>query len=95
MTVDTWPSADDLDQLPTIEVGQFHDLKLLASCTEFQKVKVWHSRLAATDGELWDDTIYVEALTLDGRWIDLGHYDGRNPVQTVGHYRPHDLGIWL
>ena len=63
--------------LPTLQAGHCSDLKV-----DDGRYRVWLSRMDMTDGEPYDNTVYVEELHR-GAWQELGHYDGDNPVECL------------
>lgn len=98
MTVSLFPSWEVLEDLPTTCVAQTCDLKFEQESPDpecgdaVQKVLVWLARTSIEDGEPFRETVYVEILS-DGRWVDLGYYDGENPVERVGGYSVEELRI--
>lgn len=78
-TQDDRPSTDDLEALPNLAVGQVADLK-----SDHNGVRFWLARTDTSDGEPFDNTVYVEVQYPDGSWVDHCYYDGDN-VEDV-HY---------
>ena len=73
-----FPSTEQLEVLPTLAQGQATDLKI---DTGLYRVSL--SRCDLYDGEPFHSTVYVEVLTADGRWIDVGYYDGDEPIECL------------
>lgn len=63
-------TAAELEQLPTLAVGQTDDLKIDDGDT-----RVWLARTGEDDGEAYDNRISVEQL-VDGRWVVAQEYPG-------------------
>lgn len=74
------PTAAALYGMPTLCVSQACDLKI-----ELRgEVRVWLSRCGLDDGEPFARTIYIELFDADqGRWVDVGHYDGDDPPRGL------------
>lgn len=69
------PNTQELEALPVLCQGQAHDLHI-----DTGDARVWLARTSIEDGEPFRNTVYVELLDDDGRWIDAGYYDGDHPV---------------
>jgi hypothetical protein len=73
------PNTEQLDHTPTDTEGYTSDLKFDDGC-----FRLWLSRCSTLDGEPYDNTVYVEEYDEDnGRWYEIGHYDGDNPVECL------------
>ena len=62
-------SLNELENLPTITVGQADDLKI-----DKGGVRFWLSRCGIEDGEPCDNKVTIEEYQ-DGRWIEVGWYE--------------------
>lgn len=62
--------ARDLQDLPTLCVGQSCNLKM-----DDGETRVWLSRCGVADGAPYDNAVTIEQL-VDGRWIVLEVYEG-------------------
>jgi hypothetical protein len=73
------PNTEQLEFTPTLTEGYVMDLKFDDGCH-----RLWLSRCDTLDGEPYDNTVYLEEYDEDnGRWYDVGHYDGDNPVECL------------
>jgi hypothetical protein len=61
----------ELESLPTLSVGQAHDLKREEE-VDGTPTRWWVSRCTAEDGEKW--AVYIEQC-IDGRWRDVDCYE--------------------
>lgn len=59
-----------LEDMETLSVGQACNLHI-----DRNGFRVWLSRCSVEDGEPFDETVYLEE-EWDGRWRDVGYYDG-------------------
>jgi hypothetical protein len=69
-----FPSRDDLAEQIALESGYTCDLHI-----DTGDLRVWWSRCSVADGEPFENTIYIEAKTSDGRWVEALCYDGEDP----------------
>lgn len=63
-------TADELNDMPTLAVGQTDDLKV-----DTGEERVWLARTGVDDGEPYNNRVSHETL-VDGRWEDDGSYQG-------------------
>jgi hypothetical protein len=63
-------TANDLDKLPTLYVGQADDLKI-----ETKNKRIWLCRRGIADGMPYDNQITIEKY-IDGRWLTVETYEG-------------------
>jgi hypothetical protein len=71
----------ELEKLPTIDPGQFANLKVNAG-----GIRIWLSRMTVRDGER--EPIYVEFLE-NGRWVDIK--DTKKYAQAVYDIMDRDI----
>ncbi len=83
--VELLPGWEALTALDSLHSGQVHELRI-----DTGDFRVWTSRCTLADGEPYEHTVHVERLD-DGRWIDLGHYDGDAPPRGLPGLTPHAL----
>jgi hypothetical protein len=69
-TAETTYTAEELDAMNTLAIGQADDLKL-----EDGDTRVWLSRCTVEDGEPYNNKVTVERL-IDGRWETVREYPG-------------------
>lgn len=81
------PSTDELLELDVIDEGYTCDLHY-----DDGVVRLFVARTSSEDGEPFDNTVYVEQLT-NGRWADLGYYDGDYPPNEIAHIRGDDIHL--
>lgn len=67
-------SAEELDAMPTLCVGQADDLKVEGADDEGQ-YRVWLSRCSVEDGEPFDNKVSVERFQ-NGSWSTVTEYPG-------------------
>jgi hypothetical protein len=65
--------ASDLEQMPTLAIGQTDDLKI-----DRNGLRVWLARTGPEDGEMYRRRITVERL-IAGRWEEVDEYEGDRP----------------
>lgn len=63
-------TAEELEAMPTLSVGQADDLKIDTGDT-----RVWLSRCDVASGEPYPNKVSVEHL-VDGRWVVVYEYPG-------------------
>jgi len=63
-------TAAELEDLPTLSVGQFDNLKI-----DTGSKRVWLCRCGVADGMPYDNQVTIEKLE-DGRWIKIEEYPG-------------------
>ena len=78
---------DELEELPTLSEGYVDNMKI-----DEGDVRWWLSRCGIFDGEPYENTVTVEALTADGQWRDAFRYDGDDVSQIVD-YNQEDVFI--
>jgi NAD(P)H-flavin reductase len=62
-------SLQELENRPTLRVGQYANLKV-----DNSKRRVWLSRMSVEDGEPFNNKVTVERL-IEGRWIEVESYE--------------------
>lgn len=80
------PYWHELLARPSMADTQTCDLRI-----DTEAVRLWTSRCGLLDGEPFDHTVYAEMLGDDGRWFDLGHYDGLEPPRGLPGLTAHAL----
>lgn len=92
----TYPTGEQLAGLPVIGTTYTWDLRVQTEARrDFGTVHVWTARTGLADGEPFPCTVYVEVYDADRThpWVDLGHYDGDDPPESLAGYSPADLGL--
>jgi hypothetical protein len=78
------PYWHELIVLPSLAEGHTVDLRV-----DTEAFRVWTARTGLADGEPYEHTVYVEMIDDDGRWKDVGHYDGMEPPRGLPGVTPH------
>ena len=72
--------TSDLEDLPTLCVGQAEDLKVETTLDDGTPARVWLSRCGVEDGEPWENTVSLETCQ-NGRWTTVLRWNGCNPAE--------------
>lgn len=80
--------AEVLENLDTLGVGQVCDRKI-----DENGFRVFLSRCGLADGEPFENTVYLEEYDKEqGRWIDVGYFDGDVLFRDLGDFALRSFG---
>jgi hypothetical protein len=75
------PDTAALNAASVVQSGYTSDLRMVVHPERgiFRSVELWLSRCDVADGEPFDNTVYVVAVSHYGNTVECGYYDGDNP----------------
>jgi len=73
-------TLDELEAMEVLEEG--YTANLVEDAT-FAGVRVWWERTGVADGEPWEETVTVEARTVDGAWRDAFRYNAEDVSEFI------------
>lgn len=71
-------TLDELESMEVLEEGYTANL-----VESDDLVRVWWERTGVADGEPWEETVTVEALTTDFAWRDAFRYNAEDPDEFI------------